>query len=177
MCKDRLSPLQRIELQAEQILGPTEQIEETVASVEPPWWMPPRTTIATTAKGATVYHRVHQESMGDIEHLLFYSDGSDNKGRVSASSWCPKLKTSKGADLLDPGPHWNTRKRESRYHCETSRRLESQRSDGAESASVQVGAPTALFVQKNSQRNDLPQMERGMENTVNRPPVQSPLWK
>jgi hypothetical protein len=33
MCKDRLSPLQRIELQASQILGPTDQIEEKVASV------------------------------------------------------------------------------------------------------------------------------------------------
>lgn len=35
-CKDRLSPLQRIELLAKQILGPTEQIEEKVASVVPP---------------------------------------------------------------------------------------------------------------------------------------------
>ena len=31
MCKDRLSPLQRTELQADQILGPTDQIEVATA--------------------------------------------------------------------------------------------------------------------------------------------------
>jgi hypothetical protein len=49
-CKDRLSPLQRIELQAEQILGSTE-LEEKVASVAPPWWIPPRDQHCRYGKG------------------------------------------------------------------------------------------------------------------------------
>jgi ribonuclease HI len=99
-CKDRLSPLQRIELHAEQILGSTEQLEEKVASVAPPWWIPPRTSIAGTAKEATKYHnKIHHESKNNMKHLIFYSDGSDIKGRVGASSWCPKLKRQRGVDL------------------------------------------------------------------------------
>lgn len=34
-----------------------------------------------------------------MKHLLLYLDGSDIKGRVGASSWCPKLKRQIGADL------------------------------------------------------------------------------
>jgi len=56
MCKDRLSPLQRTELQADQILGPIDQIEEKVASVAPPWWTPPQISIAGTAREATKDH-------------------------------------------------------------------------------------------------------------------------
>jgi ribonuclease HI len=100
MCKDRLSPLQRLELQANQILGPTDQIEEKVASVAPPWWTPPQISIADTASEATKHHnRIHQQSKNNPKHLLMYSDGSDIKGRVGASSWCPKLKRQIGADL------------------------------------------------------------------------------
>jgi ribonuclease HI len=100
MCKDRLSPLQRIELQANQILGPTDQIEEKIASVAPPWWTPPQISIAGTASEATKHHdRIQQQSKNDPKHLLMYSDGSDIKGRVGASSWCPKLNRQMGADL------------------------------------------------------------------------------
>lgn len=95
MCQDRLSPLQRIKLQADQILGSAEQIEEKVASVTPPWGIPPQTSIAGTAKEARKYHdRIHHESKNNMKHLLLYSDG-----RVGALSWCPKLKLQKGAGL------------------------------------------------------------------------------
>jgi hypothetical protein len=53
ICKDRLSTLQRIELQANQILGSTNQIEERVVLVAPPWWTLLKITIATTASEAT----------------------------------------------------------------------------------------------------------------------------
>jgi hypothetical protein len=86
-------PAPEIELQANQILGPTNQIEEKVASVAPPWWTPPQISIAGTASETTKYHdRIHQQSKNDPKHLLMYSDGSNIKGGVRASSWCPKLK-------------------------------------------------------------------------------------
>ena len=53
-----------------------------------------------TAKEATKYHnRIHHESKNDMKHFLLYSDGSDIKGRVGASLWCPKLKCQIRADL------------------------------------------------------------------------------
>jgi hypothetical protein len=92
MCKDRLSPLQRIEIHADQILCKC-QIEEKVASVVPPWWTPPQINIADTAEKARKHHdRVQRESGQEPGHLVLYSDGSDIKGRVGASSWCPKLR-------------------------------------------------------------------------------------
>jgi hypothetical protein len=63
MCKDRLSPLQRIELQADQILSSTSQMEEKVASVAPPWWTPPHISIAAIASEAAKYHdKIQQQS-------------------------------------------------------------------------------------------------------------------
>ena len=66
----------------------------------PLWWTPPRISIASTASEATKYHdRIYQQSKKDQKHLLMYSDGSDIKGRVGASSWCPKLNRQMGVDL------------------------------------------------------------------------------
>jgi exonuclease III/ribonuclease HI len=102
MCKDRISPLQRLEIQAEHILGlaAVNQIEERVASVVPPWWTPPQTHIAATAQEGTREHdRIQRECKENPRHLILYSDGSDIGGRVGASSWCPKLRRQMWADL------------------------------------------------------------------------------
>ena len=55
--------------------GPTDQIEEKIASVAPPWWTPPQISIAGTASEATKHHdRIQQQSKNDPKHLLMYSD-------------------------------------------------------------------------------------------------------